>query len=381
MPGWDKHRRADYSHGDPAEMPADLAALQADDALLDLIGGGAHISSDTDDELTRVLSEWRREVHAEPVREIVDTTTAMAVIRAAVRRPAGRRHPVMGSAAAAAAVLVIAFSAVGLVAKAAQPGDHLWGVTQVLYSDYARSVETAAAVRTELDDAKVALKQGNPERARAALQHIKQQLPVVGEDQGKTELIARHRQLEHQLAGPVNSDPAKLSEGPTSGPPRPTRTGPDTTRSTTPTGPSPSEGSFTPMPNPGGYQPGNSTKGFDGYPGYYPPLDRYPRPGTGPSGSGSQDSSTAGEKGSPDTRTGPADGTTSRGSAGPGSAGTDGSTGNTGPGRTASPSPAPSSGYQGPATGSQDAGHPNFYSVCDRPGPRPQFCGTEPAPR
>src|SRR5262249_30893800 len=160
----------------------------ADDALLDLIGSGGHIPSDSDDELTRVLAEWRREVHAEPVREIVDTTTAMAVIRAAARRPARRRHPVFGSAAAAAALLGVAFSAVGLVAKAAQPGDHLWGVTQVLYSDYARSVETAAAVRTELNEAKVALNQGNPERARVALQHIQQQLPVIGESEGKTDL-------------------------------------------------------------------------------------------------------------------------------------------------------------------------------------------------
>jgi len=32
----------------------------------------------------------------------------------------------------------------------------------VLYSDYARSVETAAAVRTELNEARTALKQGNP---------------------------------------------------------------------------------------------------------------------------------------------------------------------------------------------------------------------------
>ncbi|HET9254784.1 MAG TPA: anti-sigma-D factor RsdA, partial [Pseudonocardiaceae bacterium] len=180
MAGWDERPRGGYSNGDPHEMPADLAAVQADDALLDMIGGGGYIPSDADDELTRVLAEWRREVHAEPVREIVDTTTAMAVIRAAARQPARRRNPVFGSAAAAAAVLVIAFSSVGLVAKSAQPGDHLWGVTQVLYHDYARSVETAAQVRTELNEAKVALNQGNPERARAALQHIQQQLPAVG---------------------------------------------------------------------------------------------------------------------------------------------------------------------------------------------------------
>lgn len=181
-------------------MPVDLAAVQADDALLDLIGQADDPPSDADDELTRVLAAWRREVRAVPFGELVDTNTAVAVIRAA-GRPARRRNPVFGSIAAAAAVLVIGFSAVGLVAKSAQPGDRLWGVTQVLYSDYARSVETAAAVRTELNEAKTALKEGKPERARASLQRVQKQLPVIGEAEGRTDLTARHRQLEQILNG------------------------------------------------------------------------------------------------------------------------------------------------------------------------------------
>src|SRR5918911_692570 len=97
MSGWDEHPHAGYPNGDPYEMPADLAALQADDALLDLIGSGGHIPTDSDDELTRALAAWRREVHAEPVKELVDTSTALAAIRAAARRPARRGNPVYGS--------------------------------------------------------------------------------------------------------------------------------------------------------------------------------------------------------------------------------------------------------------------------------------------
>jgi hypothetical protein len=210
-------------------MPVDLAAVQADDALLDLIGqdqfgqdqfGQAQIGraqfgraeyppSGADDELTRVLAAWRREVRAAPFAELVDTNTAVAVIRAA-GRPVPRRNPVFGSIAAAAAVLVIGFSAVGLVAKSAQPGDRLWGVTQVLYSDYARSVETAAAVRTELNEAKTALNEGNPERARASLQRVQKQLPVIGEAEGRTDLTARHRQLEQMLNGSPDAGSANV---------------------------------------------------------------------------------------------------------------------------------------------------------------------------
>jgi hypothetical protein len=223
VPGRDDFTRAGYPNGDANGMPADLAAVQADDALLDMLGRVGDTPSDADDYLTCVLAAWRREVHAEPIRELVDTDTAIAVIRAA-RQPVRRRDPVFGSIAAAAAVLVIAFSGVGLVAKSAQPGDHLWGVTQVLYGNYARSVETAAAVRTELQEANTALKQGNPERARAALQRVQQQLPAVGDSEGRTDLTARHRQLEQILNGPPDEGRASVPGSPMSPPDSATRT-------------------------------------------------------------------------------------------------------------------------------------------------------------
>ncbi|HEX2262852.1 MAG TPA: hypothetical protein VHH52_03700, partial [Pseudonocardiaceae bacterium] len=111
-------------------MPVDLVAVQADDALLDLLGsvdrtpGGVdQTPGGVDGELMRVLTAWRREVHADSIRELVDTDTALAAIGAA-RRPARRRNLVFAPVAAAAAVLVIAFSAVGLLAKSAHPGDN-----------------------------------------------------------------------------------------------------------------------------------------------------------------------------------------------------------------------------------------------------------------
>lgn len=198
MPGRDEFFRAGFPHGDRDEMPVDLAAVQADDALLDMIGRAGCAPSEVDDELTRVLAAWRSEVHAEPISELVDTDTAVKLIRAG-RQPARGRNPVFGSLAAAAAVLVIAFSGVGLAAKSAQPGDHLWGVTRVLYGDYARSVETAATVRTELNEARTALQQGNPERARASLQRVQKQLPVINDTEGRTDLTARSRELEQQV--------------------------------------------------------------------------------------------------------------------------------------------------------------------------------------
>ncbi|MGH3935621.1 MAG: anti-sigma-D factor RsdA [Pseudonocardiaceae bacterium] len=217
MSGRDYDPRGGHSNGDSTEMPADLAAVQADDALLDMLGNSSRTPDEIDGELARVLTAWRREVQADSNRLLVDTETALSVISAA-RRPVRRGSPIFGPIAAAAAVLVIAFSAVGLVAKSAQPGDSLWGVTQVLYSDYARSVEAAAVVRTELDEARTALRQGKTEQAKESLDRIQQQLPVIAEAEGHTDLTARHDELERELdAGPPVPDPA--SESPNAGSP------------------------------------------------------------------------------------------------------------------------------------------------------------------
>lgn len=393
MPGWDEHPRAGYPNGDPYEMPADLAAVQADDALLDMIGAG-HAPRDADDELTRVLAAWRDEVHAEPVRELVDTSTALALIRAAARRPARRQRPVFGSIAGAAAVVVIAFSSVGLVAKSAEPGDGLWNVTQVLYPEYTRSVETAAAVRTELNEATTALKLGNPERARAALQQVQKQLPVIGEKEGRTDLTARHRQLEQKLNGPLDTGKGNFPGGPVFPSPLPAGPGPGTPRD--PGASVPEEAD--PSSESDGRVPGSPSRtNSDQYlPGRDFPGNPYPYPGAGNPGSGSQDRDTW-DRDAPDNdprdrdpqdRDDPGDGSSSGAvvpgggtgnqggsTSGTGKPGADAPGGSTN-GATPSPSPSPNSG---PATGSgQVSGSrppTTGFPGCDGPPPRPGYCG------
>lgn len=345
-------------------MPPDLAALQADDALLDLIGSGGHTPSDSDDELTRVLAAWRREVHAEPVKELVDTSTAMSVIRAAARRPAHRRNPVYGSVAAAAAVLVIAFSGVGLVAKSAQPGDHLWGVTQVLYSDYARSVETAAAVRTELNEAKVALNQGHPERARAALAHVQQQLPAVGESEGHTDLSALRQELEQQLNKPPETGRARSPEDAAGNRSMPNGAASETTK---PNNPGDSS-SVTTTPDTRTDVPASTpTTPSDQFMPGRDDWRRY-RPGAGAPGNGRQNSgsSITGNPASP-ADAGNANGGTPTGP----TSGVDSATPN-------SPPESGSSAGTGPSTGEVGGPRPprphGFSSFCDHAMPRPGFC-------
>lgn len=151
-----------------SEPPVDLAAVQADDELIDALGwvsdpvidelfrlsnqaadrSAPHVDMDTvidrlgaeyhgmvrdladsldiDAGLAEVLSAWRRDVRGDddgdPDELFVDVDTALAVV-ARAQRPSPRRRPWLMPVAAAAAMAVIAFSGLGLGARVAEPGD------------------------------------------------------------------------------------------------------------------------------------------------------------------------------------------------------------------------------------------------------------------
>jgi len=69
-------------------LPADLAAVQADDALLDALYSG---TAPSDADVARVLLAWRRDVDAEPIPRRMDVDTALAIVRARSRRSLARR--------------------------------------------------------------------------------------------------------------------------------------------------------------------------------------------------------------------------------------------------------------------------------------------------
>ncbi|SHE41062.1 anti-sigma-D factor RsdA [Streptoalloteichus hindustanus] len=178
---------------------ADLSLIQADDALLDALGGTdpAVDGQLADQELSTLLLSWRRDVDGEPFDELVDVDTAAAVIAAA--RAPRRRHRLLVPLASAAAVLAIAFTGVGLVVRDARPGDPLWGLTRVLYSEHARSVEAAASVKADLDTARSLLAGGRIAEARVLLQRVESQLGVVNTEDGRNDLSARHESLVEAL--------------------------------------------------------------------------------------------------------------------------------------------------------------------------------------
>ncbi|PXY17223.1 anti-sigma-D factor RsdA [Prauserella endophytica] len=199
-----------YSQAEPDESSTtlELSAIQADDALLDALGGPDPQVADGlgDQELNALLLAWRRDIDSEPLAELVDTPTAVTTIKTAAiaKRHAGRgrRRRLLVPVAAAAAVLAIGFTGTALAARDAQPGDTLWGLSKVLYADHARSVEAAASVRTELEEAHLALAQQRYDDARRALQQAELALSQVTAEDELAQLKARHMELLAQLNKP-----------------------------------------------------------------------------------------------------------------------------------------------------------------------------------
>jgi hypothetical protein len=199
-----------------AEADGDLSAIQADDALLDALGGTDPAIADSlgDQELNALLLAWRRDIDSEPLAELVDIDTAVTTVRTAslARKHSqrGRRRRYLVPIAAACAAAAIAFTGTGLAARDAQPGDTLWGLTKVLYADHARSVEAAATVKLDLEKANLALADNRLSDARKALDDAQAALGQVSDDDNRNQLIAQHRQLAAQLdpSAPSGGNPA-----------------------------------------------------------------------------------------------------------------------------------------------------------------------------
>jgi hypothetical protein len=225
--------RAQLSSDDqPADngdaFPGDLTSIQADDALLDALGGKDpdRVGDLVHDDLNALLLAWRHDVDSQAISDLVDTDTAVATI-AAARPKVPSRHRFLIPLASAAAMIAIAFTGVSLVARDAQPGDALWGITRVLYADHAQSIEAAVAVSSDLENARAALREGKVNEAKDALEKAGVALPKVSADDGHVNLSQKHNELLDELVSTTatTANTSNTSANTTTPPPNSTGTG------------------------------------------------------------------------------------------------------------------------------------------------------------
>ncbi|ANY07460.1 anti-sigma-D factor RsdA [Pseudonocardia sp. HH130630-07] len=152
--------------------PVDLVELQADDELINALSSGLGVSGpgnrgyDVDDRLVALLSSWKDDVERQPVPDLVDTDDAVAMLQPA--RPV-RKVSFLRPLLAAAAVAACALAVVSISAYEAQPGDSLWSVSRVLYSERAEQVQAAADLREGIERVNAKLATGDTAGARLDL--------------------------------------------------------------------------------------------------------------------------------------------------------------------------------------------------------------------
>ncbi|MFD3507674.1 anti-sigma-D factor RsdA [Nocardia sp. NPDC058666] len=239
--------------------PVDIAAVRSDDALIDAIIGDGPVRTDSPEEfqLASLLADWRADVLAAPMPAGPDLDTVFA----AVNQEIGARQVRVGASSrgrlrlvrpifGAAAALSLVFGGITAFAYSAAPGDPLWRVKEVVFSEQAQSTVVQYADE-DLLAAQNLLTSGDPEQAKARLEQASSNAGQVDDPVKRDDLIARWNLLRDQLLAlapeigaqlpPTTVTPAK----PTTQAPVPPTSNPGSQAPVAPTGPG---GSTDPQP-------------------------------------------------------------------------------------------------------------------------------------
>jgi len=181
--------RSKRRHGDSPVV--DVADVFADDALVDALlsetgstgaGAAGFVGQEVGnvlgggDPLIELFDIWRDEISSIPLPPTPAVRHASHAVAAGRHRQQRTARPAMLIAVAICALL-IGSAAVG--SRTARPGDTLWALASVLWSDRLASVHSLSEVKDALAEVQTALDAGRPDAAREALMRATVQLGHV----------------------------------------------------------------------------------------------------------------------------------------------------------------------------------------------------------
>lgn len=179
-------RRRGAGHGISDDFPddgtpVDIASVRRDDALIDAISGDGPVETRSTEEyeLATMLAGWRAEILAEPLPVGPDFDEVVA----AVNRELGAREALAAQPpprskgqlrlirplAGAAALIAAAIGGAATVSYSAEPGDALWGVKEVVFSEQAESTMARIDTSSTLQRAEELIAEGQTEAATELL--------------------------------------------------------------------------------------------------------------------------------------------------------------------------------------------------------------------
>ncbi|CAG7630416.1 MULTISPECIES: anti-sigma-D factor RsdA [Rhodococcus] len=150
--------------------------MRRDDALIDAIAGGGPVATDSPEqyELALLLTNWRADIVATPmptgpllddVIAAIDASDARSA-RSAARGKLRLLRPIAGAAAAIAVVI----GGVTIFSYNAAPGDPLWSVKSVVFSQQADSTVAQIDTTSQLQEAERLIAAGDAEAAKNLLE-------------------------------------------------------------------------------------------------------------------------------------------------------------------------------------------------------------------
>lgn len=184
--------------------PVDLAAVRRDDALIEAISSGGHVSTDSTEqyELALILAKWRDDVVSTPMPQgplLDDVIAAIEATPPVIGERSRSRLRLLRPVAAAAAVAAVVFGGGSMLAYDAQPGDALWGVKQVVFAEEANSTVAKIDTTSELEKAERLLVAGDIPEAKKVLDNAAQRADDVKDSPEKNDLVERWGKLMTQV--------------------------------------------------------------------------------------------------------------------------------------------------------------------------------------
>lgn len=198
-----------------AHRSPDVHAIVGDDVLLDRIGSGDPVPDAM--RIESLLQQWREEC----LLDLPPAPTGRLLRRAAnwnrrsdaPARDAERRSPWQAATGIAASIVLLLAGTTVAGSRTAHPGDVLWPVTQLLWSDRADSVVAEQAAILAMEQARRAIEQGDLDLARQMLATVADHLPHIrpqdGHDRLQADLdTARMRMAANAPPPPASAVPA-----------------------------------------------------------------------------------------------------------------------------------------------------------------------------
>jgi hypothetical protein len=197
------------------DAPVDVVAVRRDDALIDAIAGGGPVASDSSeqDQLALLLTNWRADIVAAPMPtgpllddviaaiDASDTRSARSAARGTLRL----LRPIAGAAAAIAMVI----GGVTIFSYNAAPGDPLWSVKSVVFSQQADSTVAQIDTTSQLQEAERLIAAGDAEAAKNLLEGAADRAGGVRDADTRNELDAwraKRRTREDRSHHPTDDD-------------------------------------------------------------------------------------------------------------------------------------------------------------------------------